>query len=198
MAAPARDPATYADLLKLPDAVRAQILSGQIITAPAPLPSHSKVQGAVRRFVGGPFDDDDGHGGPGGWWIFVEVDVQLDVHNVVRPDLAGWRRARLPDPGEQRPISITPDWVCEVLSPSSVAYDRVTKSRLYAANGIRHYWIIDVDARTLEAFELVEQRWVLAGSYDEDALVRVAPFVEVELPVGRLFLPRPARSEEQG
>src|SRR5689334_15896424 len=98
MSEPAARLATYADLLKLPDDVRAEIVAGQILTSPAPLPKHSKAQGALRRFVGGPFDDDDGHGGPGGWWIFVEVDVAFGAHDVVRPDLAGWRRERLSDP----------------------------------------------------------------------------------------------------
>jgi Uma2 family endonuclease len=182
--------ATYADLLKLPDDVRAEVLSGQIVTSPAPLPKHSKVQGAVRRFIGGPFDDDDGHGGPGGWWIFVEVDVQLGVHDIVRPDLAGWRRERLPSPGNRRPIDVVPDWVCEVLSPSTASRDRLGKRQLYAQTGVAYYWIVDVDARVLEAFELVQGRWSLIGTYGDDATVRIPPFAEVELPVGRLFLPR--------
>ena len=148
------------------------------------------MQGALRRFVGGPYDDDDGHGGPGGWWIFVEVDVQLTLHDVVRPDLAGWHRVRLLDPGDRRPIDVMPDWICEVLSPSTAARDRLTKRELYAARGIPHYWIVDADARILEAYELVRGRWMLLGAYGDDATARIAPFTEIELPVGRLFLPR--------
>jgi Uma2 family endonuclease len=193
---PAARLATYIDLLQLPQDVRAEIFAGQIVTSPAPLPKHSKVQRALGRFVGGPFDDDDGHGGPGGWWIFVEVDVQLGKHVVVRPDLAGWRRPRLANPGDQRPITVVPDWVCEVLSPSTAARDRVTKLKLYAESGVANYWIVDVDARTLEAFELVDRRWVLAGSYGDDAVTRVPPFAEVELPVGRIFLPRTAPDDQ--
>src|SRR6187397_2162765 len=117
--------ATYEDLLRLPEDARAEILAGAIITQPAPRPRHSKVQGALRRFLGGPFDDDDGFGGPGGWWIFVEVDVKLGG-DVVRPDLSGWRRERLPTP-DVRPIDVAPDWVCEILSESNAAHDRVTK-----------------------------------------------------------------------
>ena len=189
---PATKLATYDDLLRLPDDVRGEVLAGHVITAPAPLPKHSKAQGALRSFVGRPYDDDDGHGGPGGWWIFVEVDVQFGDHDIVRPDLAGWRRERLTDPGERRPIDVSPDWVCEVLSPSTAARDRVTKRALYAQHGVRHYWIVDVDARTLESFELVDGRWVLAGSYDDTTTARIAPFDGVELSVDRLFLP-PAR-----
>lgn len=190
MSRPAPKLATYEDLLKLSEDVRAEVIAGQVVTSPTPLPKHSKAQGAVRRFVGGPFDDDDGHGGPGDWWIFVEVDVRLGPYDIVRPDLAGWRRERLPDPGGLRPIEVVPDWVCEVLSPSTAAHDRVTKSRLYAECGVTHYWVVDAEARTLEAFELAERRWLLAGTYDERATARIAPFAAIELPIGRLFLPR--------
>ena len=182
--------ATFEDLLRLPEDVRAEVLEGIVITSPAPLPKHSKAQRALGSFVGGPFDDDHGYGGPGGWWSFVEVDIQLGVHDIVRPDIAGWRRERLHSPGDQRPILSAPDWVCEVLSPSTVAHDKITKRNLYARSGIGHYWIVDVDARTLEVFELVEQRWLLVGTYGEDAVVRIPPFEAIELAVGRIFMPK--------
>ncbi len=185
---PARKLATYADLLALPEGARAEILDGVIVTPPAPMPRHSKPQGALRRFVGGPYDDDDGYGGPGGWWIFVEVDVELEPHEVVRPDLAGWRRSRLSLP-DRRPITIAPDWVCEILSPSTAAQDRVTKRALYARHAVGHYWLVDPDARTLEALELRDGRWMDAGTYDATAQARIPPFERVELAIGRLFLP---------
>jgi Uma2 family endonuclease len=181
--------ATYEDLLTLPDDVRAEVLGGHVITAPAPLPKHSKAQRALGRFVGGPFDDDHDHGGPGGWWIFVEVDIQFGQHDIVRPDLSGWRRERLIDPGEQRPITVTPDWVCEILSPSTATRDKVAKRKLYAEHRVRHYWIVDVDSRTLEAFELDDQGWRLVDGYDDTAVVRIPPFERVELAISRLFLP---------
>jgi Uma2 family endonuclease len=183
--------ATFEDLMGLPEDVRAEVLGGSVITSPAPLPKHSKARRALGRFVGGPFDDDHGYGGPGGWWIFVEVDIQLAPHDVVRPDIAGWRRERLRDPGDQRPILVAPDWVCEVLSPSTAAHDRITKRNLYARSGIAHYWIVDVDAHTLEVFELVNQRWLLVGTYGDDAVARIPPFEQIELAVGRIFIPKP-------
>jgi len=191
-AKPASKPASYSDLLAVPADVRAEVLSGEILTTPAPLPRHSKAQGATRRFLGGPFDDDDGHGGPGGWWIFVEVDVRLGVHDIVRPDLAGWRRDRLLKPGTTRPIDVVPDWVCEVVSPSTAARDRVTKRNLYARSGVLHYWLIDPDARVLEALALREGSWFEVGVYDDSASARIPPFEAVELEIGRLFLPREA------
>ena len=124
----ARKLATYADLAGLPDGVRGEILGGSLELLPAPRPRHSNVQRALGRFLGGPFHDDDGHGGPGGWWIFVEVDVQLGPHDVLRPDLSGWRRERLTRP-DVRPLSIVPDWGCEIVSPSSGARDRARSPR---------------------------------------------------------------------
>lgn len=187
--------ATYADLFHLDDNLRAQILDGEIVTQPSPLPRHSKAQRSLGRFVGGPFDDDDGFGGPGGWWIFVEIDVQLTLHDVVRPDLAGWRRERLPRPGSVRPIEVAPDWICEVLSPSTVNLDRITKRRLYARHCVKHYWMLDPAARTLEALELSGERWLELGAWNDDAKVRVPPFEEVEIELARLFLPREADEE---
>ncbi|MEZ4337553.1 MAG: Uma2 family endonuclease [Sandaracinaceae bacterium] len=184
-------PATYADLLALDEGLRAEVLGGVVHTQPAPLPRHSKAQGSLRRFVGGPFDDDDGAGGPGGWWILLEVDVELEPHEVVRPDLAGWRRDRLPRPGDARPITARPDWVCEVLSPSTAGRDRVTKSRLYAKHRVPHYWLVDPVARTLEALELRDEQWVVLASLDDRSPpARIAAFDAIELDVARLFLPR--------
>lgn len=192
MATPQRKLATYADLLALPQDTRAEVLGGEVVLSPAPLPRHSKAQGSARRFLGGPFDDDDGHGGPGGWWIFVEVDVMLGPHDVVRPDLSGWKRERFSQPGRVRPIEVVPDWVCEVLSPSTAARDRITKRRLYAQAGIPYYWLIDPELRAVEALTLRDGAWVELGVFDETATARIAPFDAIELEIGRLFLPKEA------
>jgi len=190
--------ATYADLKVLPADVRAEVIAGEIVTAPAPLPRHSNVQGSARRFLGGPFHDDDGRGGPGGWWIFVEVDVALGVHDIVRPDLSGWRRERLARPGLARPIEVVPDWVCEILSPATAARDRVHKRNLYARTGVAYYWLIDPDTRVLEALVVHNGAWLETGVYDDTSVARIAPFEAIELEVGRLFLPREADEAEAG
>jgi Uma2 family endonuclease len=189
MSAPPSKLATYADLLALPEDARAEIIGGQVVTAPSPLPTHGRTQLTLGRFIGGPYDQDDGHGGPGGWWIFAEVDIQLSPHDVVRPDLCGFRRARLTSPGHTRPLTVVPDWVCEILSPSTTKHDRVTKRALYAKSGIPHYWIVDTEARVLEAFKLVDGQWMITGSYGDEDNARIEPFEEIELPVGRLFMP---------
>ena len=184
--------ATYDDLLALPDDVHAEVLGGEVIVKPSTLPRHGHVQGALSRFIGGPFHHDDGRGGPGGWWLIPEVDVRLAAHDIVRPDLAGWRRPRLPEPWGTRPIDVVPDWICEILTPSNQAHDRVRKRHLYARHGVPHYWLVDPEERTLEALRLVDGLWVDAGSHDETAVARVPPFDAIELEVGRLFPPPPA------
>ena len=195
--ASARKLAGSDDLLRLPEDVRAEVLGGQLTTPPSPLPRHARAQGALRRFIGGPYDDDDGRGGPGGWWILLEVDVRLGAHDIVRPDLAGWRRERLPVPWDVRPIDVVPDWICEVVSPSNAAHDRVRKRSAYARFGVPYFWLVDPDARTLEALRLdpTTRGWVEVGAYDDEAIARIAPFEDIELEVSRLFPPPPTASE---
>jgi Uma2 family endonuclease len=94
-----------------------------------------------------------------------------------------------------RPIEVPPDWACEIGSPSTAARDRVTKRQLHAAAGIPYYWLIDPDARVLEALSLRDGTWVETGAFDETASARIAPFEAIELEVGRLFLPREADGE---
>ncbi len=188
---PARKLATFADLAALGDGAHAEILDGVVVEAAPPLPEHGRAQRSVSRYIGGPFDDDDGRGGPGGWWILTEVDVELAAHQVVRPDLAGWRRERLPRPWGRRPVTVTPDWICEIVSPARPAVDRVRKRALYAEHGVPFYWIVDPAARTLEALRLdaAAHEWREVGAYDDASVARGAPFEAVELEVGRLFPP---------
>ncbi len=190
---PAKKRATYDDLLALPEGVKGEIIHGALVVPPSPLPRHSSVQGKLRRLVGGPFDDDDGHGGPGGWWIFLEVDVRLAVDEIVRPDLAGWRRERLPAPWDVRPIDVVPDWICEITSVSNAGHDRVTKRELYARYGVAHYWIADPAARTLETLRLdpAAKRWVDSGAFDATSVGRIPPFEAIELDLSRVFPPPP-------
>ena len=190
---PARRLATYQDLLALDEDVAAEILGGDVTTMPSPTPRHSRAQRALGRLVGGPYDDDDGRGGPGGWWILIEVDIELDAHNVVRPDLCGWRRERLPEPWDERPLRVVPDWICEVVSPHNAARDRVTKRALYAAHGVSYYWLVDPVELMLEALRLNGSQWLELGSWDQTATARIEPFVEVELEIGRLFPPEPSK-----
>ncbi len=185
---PAKRLATFDDLLALPEEARAEVIAGQLENAPSPLPEHAWAVDALTGSVGGPFGRDPS--GPGGWWIFSELDVRFTPHDIVRPDVSGWRRDRLPTPWGTRPIDVVPDWVCEILSPSNAAHDRVKKANLYAQHRVPFLWLVDPAERLLEAFRLGDGVWIRFGSYDDTARARIAPFEALELNVGQLFPPR--------
>ncbi|HEV8267448.1 MAG TPA: Uma2 family endonuclease [Thermoanaerobaculia bacterium] len=187
MAEADRKRATYADLTTFPESVHAEIVAGDIYVHPSGLPRHGHVTAAVSGMIGMPFSFDPK--GPGGWWIVSDVDIALSTHDVVRPDLSGWRRARVPVFPRALPVSIVPDWVCEVLSPSNARYDRITKADLYARHAIPFYWIVDPAARVLEAFERQGAGWLRLGAWGDGDKVPIRPFDAVDLDVGRLFPP---------
>ena len=186
---PAKRMATYEDVLAAPEGARAEVVAGQLHLDPAPLPEHAFVQSAIGASVGVSFQHRDGGDGPGGWWILPEVDVRLGPHDIVRPDLSGWRRKRLPRPWGLRPIDVVPDWCCEILSPTSARRDLVAKRELYARHDVPHYWILDPRERTLTALQLAGGMWIELGVWDDTARVQVPPFDAIELEVGRLFPP---------
>lgn len=179
--------ATWEDLASLPESDRTEVVDGELWTAPSPLPRHGFIEGAVAGFVGMPFQYDAR--GPGGWWIVPEVDVELTLHDVVRPDLSGWRRERMPRFPAERPVRTVPDWVCEIVSPSSARMDRLVKPSLYLRTGVPHLWLVDPDARILEAFEAKDGAWLRLGGWSDGDVARIAPFDAIELDVGRLFPP---------
>jgi Uma2 family endonuclease len=185
----ARKLATFADLAALGDEAFHEILAGELIEKASPSPEHGRAQRTLGRYLGGPFDDDDGRGGPGGWWILTEVDVELETHEVVRPDLAGWRRDRLPQPWGHRPLRVVPDWICEILSPSDERRDRVHKAAVYCRAGVRYYWLVAPAERVVEAFELRQGTWLRIGAWQEGQSARIAPFEAIELEIARLFPP---------
>lgn len=130
-----------------------------------------------------------GRGGPGGWWILVEPEIHfVRDTEVLVPDLAGWRRERMPRlPNDQR-IEVVPDWVCEILSPSTARKDRMTKMPVYAHYGVDYLWLVDPLAQTLEAFALREGRWTVIGLLQEQERVSVEPFQDIALELGALWM----------
>jgi Uma2 family endonuclease len=136
------------------------------------------------RKIGGPYDD--GLGGPGGWWILDEPELHLKK-DVLVPDLAGWRRARMPKYPDSAYFTIAPDWVCEILSPSTSSLDRVQKLEIYAREGVSHAWLIDPQARTLEVLRLESGRWTILAAHGGADVVRAEPFGEIELDLSALW-----------
>jgi Uma2 family endonuclease len=186
MPIPAERPATYEDLCQIPDRYLAQIVHGQLIVQPRPAPRHARASSIVGGKLVTSFDEGN-HGGPGGWWILDEPELHLG-HDILVPDLAGWRRERLPALPDIAYFELPPDWVCEVLSPSTARMDRVDKLGLYAAHGVTHAWLIDPDARTLEAYALTEGRWLRIAALKEAEAVSVPPFDAISFSLGALWV----------
>ena len=180
----ARKTATYEDLCSLPDNLVGEIIDGELFATPRPSYRHGRATAVLDRRLGGPFDL--GEGGPGGWWIMVEPEVHLGDHVLV-PDLAGWRRQRMPSIPEGSWSDIPPDWVCEVLSPSTVRIDRIKKMGICAQFGVPYLWLIDPDGKTLEVFKLESGRWTRVSAHAENDKVRAEPFQEVEIELKTLW-----------
>jgi Uma2 family endonuclease len=184
MAEPAEGQATYEDLMQVPLHLVAEILSGRLVTHPRPAPRHAVAGSSLGGELVGPFQK--GRGGPGGWWILDGPELHLDA-DVLVPDIAGWRRERMPTMPETAWFGIAPDWVCEILSPSTAREDRVVKMPIDARAGVSHLWLVDPDLRTLEVYSLESGRWVLLESHRDDASVAPPPFGAVSINLGDLW-----------
>jgi Uma2 family endonuclease len=169
----------------------AEIVGGELHASPRPAFHHARAGSALGMVLGRPYDH--GRGGPGGWWIVDEPELHLG-RDVLVPDLAGWRRARLPRAPETPHVTLAPDWVCEVLSPSTARLDRTQKLAVYAREGVGHVWLIDPLAQTLEVFRLEGARWVLIATHAGDEVVRPEPFIEADLELALLW-PEPTEPE---
>ena len=188
-ATPRRDPdawprATYQDVLDAPPHQVAEIVDGALYTNPRPAAPHALAASALEIDLGSAFQF--GRGGPGGWWIIVEPELHLR-DDILVPDLAGWRRARMPSYPETAYFTIAPDWVCEILSPSTRKLDLEAKRPVYAREGVRHLWLVDPAERTLEAFELTAAKWTRIATAADDEPVRVAPFEAVSFNLADLW-----------
>lgn len=181
-------PATYQDVLDAPPHMVAELVARRLHLQPRPRPSHARAASALGGRIGGPFDFGDG--GPGGWWIIDEPELHLGDDALV-PDLAGWRRDRMPVLPTTAAFTLAPDWVCEILSPGTRRFDLGEKRALYAAQGVAHLWLIDPDAQTLEAFALDQGRWVLLTTLVGQADVSLPPFDAITWPLATLWPPEP-------
>jgi Uma2 family endonuclease len=177
-------PATYEDLVKLPDHLVAEIVDGELHASPKPAPAHVIAGSSLGVALGGPYFH--GRGGPGGWWILDEPELHLGP-DVLVPDLAGWKRERMPQRPDTAYFALAPDWVCEVLSPSTTRLDRTRKLGIYARERVAHAWLIDPLAETLEIFRLESGRWSLLAVHAGDDVVRAEPFGEIDLELALLW-----------
>jgi Uma2 family endonuclease len=183
-ALPLLKPARYEDLFDLPPHVVGEIVQGTLYSHPRPASRHARSSSALGGRLFPRFDEGDN--GPGGWWILFEPELHLG-EDVLVPDLAGWRRERMPVFPDVAWFDLTPDWVCEVLSPSTARLDRIQKMPIYAADGVRHLWLVDPDLRTLEAYENVQGRWTQIATHADQEQARVPPFDAVALDLSKLW-----------
>jgi Uma2 family endonuclease len=182
------DQATYSVLSALPMGWVGEIVEEELIASPRPRAAQSRAAFMLGVELGEQLDPR--RGGNGRWCFLRAPELHLG-RDVMVPDLAGWRRDRLSAPVEPSApfLTLAPDWVCEVVSPVTVALDRVRKLPLYAQHGVAHAWFIDPEARTLEVFQRLKRGWLFVASYEGDALVRAEPFPQVTLELGALWLP---------
>jgi Uma2 family endonuclease len=190
MADAARDPRLllYERYQQVPEHQCAEIIRGTLYVLPRPAPRHANAASVLGGDLSGPFQR--GRGGPGGWWILFEPELHLVTLEPVVPDLAGWRVERMPSLPETAYFALPPDWVCEVLSKSTESIDRNEKLPLYAEHGVRHAWLVDPIAQTLEVPTLGDDgHWREVQIHRGDARVCAAPFEAVELELGALWSP---------
>ncbi len=175
----------YRQLRALPPNRNGEIVGGELITSPRPGVPHANIgielAGELRirsrRKKGG-------SGPPSGWWILGEPELHLNVRGqtqVLSPDIAGWKRERVPMLPDGACVSLTPDWICEVLSPSTESYDRKAKARLYLEAGVTWHWLVSPRARTVEAYRREGAFWMQLGVWTDEDVVAIEPFPEFEL-----------------
>ena len=180
---PARKAPTIADLESLPAGIKGEIIDGVLYTMTRPRGPHQAVALDIGADLRDPFRR--GRGGPGGWWILPEPGIELENTPEIAPDIAGWRRERLPTLPEDGPITVVPDWVCEVLSPTTRRHNVLIKKPYHARVGVPYHWIVDLAARAVTAHRLESGRWLEIGVWGDDVGARIEPFQEVALDVSR-------------
>ena len=184
--------ATYEDLLAVPDHQVAEILGGELYVSPRPAHPHARAAPKLVADLAGPFDR--GRGGPGGWWFLIEPELHFG-DDVVGPDLAGWRRERMPTAPSAPFFTLAPAWACEVVSPSTQQIDRRRKLPIYAHAGVGHLWLVDPLARTLEVYRRSAEGWLLVATHAAGEKVKAEPFDAVELDLAALWIETTETSE---
>ncbi len=183
-ALPKKRPASYADLLALPENVVGEIVDGDLVVSPRPAPAHAVAASYLGGELVGPYGR--GRGGPGGWLILDEPELHLG-DNVLVPDLAGWLRERMPRLPETAWFALRPDWVCEVMSPATAILDRTRKQHLYREHGVPWMWFVDPTNRTVEVLKLSGQDWLIAGTFGGEGEACIPPFDAVAIDIGALW-----------
>jgi Uma2 family endonuclease len=178
---------TLADLDALPPGIVGEIINGVLYTMTKPRARHQLTGLEIGSGLLGPFGH--GLGGPGGWWIVTEPGIELPNTPEISPDVAGWRRERLPELPVDEPIRVVPDWICEILSPTTRRHDQLVKLPYYAKVGVAYAWVVDLESRVLTVHRLEEGTWRIVGTYSDESEARIVPFEAVPLNVAAWWPP---------
>lgn len=180
-----KHPATYDDIRRLPEGMNGEIVDGELFASPRPRMGHGHVATSLAGELTGPFGH--GRGGPGGWWIIFEPELHFGP-NVLIPDVAGWRRDRLPRMTDVPFMELAPDWICEITSRSTASFDRVRKLPVYLKAGVAFAWLVEPATRTIEALRKESDGWRVIGNFPGDTPARIEPFEAYELDLRILWL----------
>jgi Uma2 family endonuclease len=184
MSDPAKRSASYADVLAAPPSKVAEVVEGELYLNPRPAGPHAAAATALGEELGPPFKR--GRGGPGGWILIDEPELHLGP-DILVPDLGGWRRTTMDHVANAPYFDVRPDWVCEVLSPSTERLDRTQKLAIYAREGVGHAWLVNPLQQTLEVLRLEQSRWAVLSTHSGDERVRAEPFDAFNLELGILW-----------
>ncbi|TDI45858.1 MAG: Uma2 family endonuclease [Acidobacteria bacterium] len=191
-----RKAAQYEDVLSAPEHLVAEILDGELFTSPRPAVRHARAASILGADLVSQFDGPGGEGeSPGGLWFLYEPELHFD-DDVVVPDIAGWRRECVPELPDVAWFDVAPDWLCEVISPSTESIDRGRKLRIYAREGVSHVWLLNPVVKLLEVYRLTEGNWILVKTAVGDDAVRAEPFDAIEMEMSRWWLPEALPSSE--
>lgn len=187
MPSPLRRAATWSDLVAAPPHMTAELIDGELVTQPRPAFRHNKVGARILRSLA---PDDPDQDDLDGWVLAPETELHLGSPDprslVLVPDISGWRSERVPGIEDEVAVEVVPDWVCEILSPSTARWDRLVKMDQYAGLGVGHAWLVDPGAGVLEVYELRSGLWVRTQAGGPGDVMVVAPF-GVEVRLGRWF-----------
>ncbi len=180
-------PCLYQQLVSLPENLIGEIVNGQLYAHPRPSPPHAIAASNLGADLIDPYGR--GRGGPGGWWIIDEPELHLAHETLVLvPDIAGWHRRRMPSPPETAYFELSPDWICEVLSPSTESYDREVKMPAYAKYSVPYAWLVDPLKHTLETYELEKGEWIQLGTFKDHDQVSATPFNKIVINLDDLWI----------
>jgi Uma2 family endonuclease len=160
------------------------LVEGVIYSHARPRAAHSELLGGLYRELSN-FYTDTRRGGPGGWVFLIEPELVLGADTLV-PDIAAWRRERMPRVPDLARISLAPDWVCEVLSGSTEAFDRGPKRRSYLRAAVTHLWYVQPTSRLIEVYRKNGDFYASVTEGSFVGPISLEPFIANPLELGEL------------